>query len=263
MSLWNKLKYLNPNIFRTRCCKPLIFQTQIIWFNRIHSLKYLRYATLGSKDIVIWKQNLWQRLNSLFPLLIYSGVMLPYTLTSEISTIKLRGGSLLKTVNIHTELRLQTLTEKSMNLQIFFWFKTFQLLGWTNILINLSFRKINKILKTNKLKLLLKDWKKRIKWIFNVRRTNKVKIDERVNFYLYRELFILWFFSSRKFKQSLPKLWKPGKIFFILILLYLYIILFFSTFAQGWLKMGGRRLATFFKDILIWSFFILQTSNIM
>ena len=46
--------------------------------------------------------------------------MLPYTLTSEISTIKLRGGSLLKTVNIHTELRLQTLTEKSMNLQILF-----------------------------------------------------------------------------------------------------------------------------------------------
>ena len=55
LSLCNKIKYLNPNIFRTRYCKPLIFQTQIIWFNRIHSLKYLRSTTLGSKDIVIRK----------------------------------------------------------------------------------------------------------------------------------------------------------------------------------------------------------------
>ena len=30
LSLWNKIKYLNLNILRTRCCKPLIFQTQII-----------------------------------------------------------------------------------------------------------------------------------------------------------------------------------------------------------------------------------------
>ena len=55
LSLWNKIKYLNLNIFRTRCCKPLIFQTQIIWSNRIHTLKYLRYATFDSKDIVIRK----------------------------------------------------------------------------------------------------------------------------------------------------------------------------------------------------------------
>ena len=55
LSLWNKIKYLNLNIFRTRCCKPLIFQTQIIWSNRIHTLKYLRYATFDSKDIVIKK----------------------------------------------------------------------------------------------------------------------------------------------------------------------------------------------------------------
>ena len=55
LSLWNKIKYLNLNIFRTRCCKPLIFQTQIIWSNKIHSLKYLRSATFGSKDIVIRK----------------------------------------------------------------------------------------------------------------------------------------------------------------------------------------------------------------
>ena len=48
-------EHLNHKIFRTRCCKPLIFQTQITWFNRIHSLKYLRYATFGFKDIVIRK----------------------------------------------------------------------------------------------------------------------------------------------------------------------------------------------------------------
>ena len=53
LCLWNKIKYLNLNILRTRCCKPLIFQTQIIWCNRIHSLKYLRSATFGPKDIVI------------------------------------------------------------------------------------------------------------------------------------------------------------------------------------------------------------------
>ena len=29
-SLWNKIQYLNFNIFRTLCYKPLIFQTQII-----------------------------------------------------------------------------------------------------------------------------------------------------------------------------------------------------------------------------------------
>ena len=50
LSLYNKIKYLNLNIFRTRCCKHLIFQTLIILFNRIHSLKYLRSVTFGSKD---------------------------------------------------------------------------------------------------------------------------------------------------------------------------------------------------------------------
>ena len=65
LSLWNKIKYLNLNIFRTWCCKSLIFQTQIIWSNRILCLKYLRSATFGSKDIVIRYQSMWQRLNSL------------------------------------------------------------------------------------------------------------------------------------------------------------------------------------------------------
>ena len=65
LSLWNKIKYLNHNIFRTRCCKPLIFQTQIIWSNRIHSLKYLRSATFGSKDIVIIKSEFVAKTQSL------------------------------------------------------------------------------------------------------------------------------------------------------------------------------------------------------
>ena len=29
LNLCNKIKYVNLNILRTRCCKPLIFQTQI------------------------------------------------------------------------------------------------------------------------------------------------------------------------------------------------------------------------------------------
>ena len=66
LSLWNKIKYLNHNIFRTRCCKPLIFQTQIIWSNRIHSLKYLRYATFGSKDLVIRKSEFVAKIQFLY-----------------------------------------------------------------------------------------------------------------------------------------------------------------------------------------------------
>ena len=43
---------------RFSCCKILVFQTQIIWSNRIHSLKYQRSQTLGSKDIEIRKVEL-------------------------------------------------------------------------------------------------------------------------------------------------------------------------------------------------------------
>ena len=50
-----KIKYLNLNIFRTRCCNPLIFQNQIISTKRIHSLKYLRSAKFGSIYKVIRK----------------------------------------------------------------------------------------------------------------------------------------------------------------------------------------------------------------
>ena len=66
LSLWNKLKYLNLNIFRSRCCKHLIFQTQIIWSNKIHSLKYLKSATSGSKDIVIKKSEFVAKTQFLF-----------------------------------------------------------------------------------------------------------------------------------------------------------------------------------------------------
>ena len=55
LSLCVKLKYSNSYTFGTRCCKPLIFQIQNIWSNRIHGLKYLRSTTFGSKDIVIRK----------------------------------------------------------------------------------------------------------------------------------------------------------------------------------------------------------------
>ena len=68
LSIWNKIKYLNPNIFRTRWCKPLIFQfqIQIIWFNRIHSLNYLRSTIFGFKDIVIIKSEFVARSQFLY-----------------------------------------------------------------------------------------------------------------------------------------------------------------------------------------------------
>ena len=47
----HKLWIYNPFIFETQCRKSLIFQTYIIWSNRIHSLKYLRSTTLEFKDI--------------------------------------------------------------------------------------------------------------------------------------------------------------------------------------------------------------------
>ena len=49
--LCHKLWFSYPYIFETKCCKPLILQTYIIWSNRTHSLKYQRSTTLESKDI--------------------------------------------------------------------------------------------------------------------------------------------------------------------------------------------------------------------
>jgi len=55
MSFCNKLKLSNSYISATGWCKPLIFQTYIIWPNNIHSLKYKRSTTFGWKDIAIRK----------------------------------------------------------------------------------------------------------------------------------------------------------------------------------------------------------------
>ena len=62
LSLCHKLKFSNLYIFTTGWCRPLIFQTNIIWSNRILSLKYLRHwvaQILGLENLC-----LWQRLNS-------------------------------------------------------------------------------------------------------------------------------------------------------------------------------------------------------
>ena len=70
MSLWHKLKFSNPYIFATWCCKPVIFQTQITWYIRIHSLKYLRFT----KIYELKNHSLWQRLNSLYLTLPYNNL---------------------------------------------------------------------------------------------------------------------------------------------------------------------------------------------
>ena len=54
-SLCHKLWIYNPYIFETKWRKSFIFQTYIIWYNRIYSLKYLRSTTLESKDIGLRK----------------------------------------------------------------------------------------------------------------------------------------------------------------------------------------------------------------
>jgi len=51
LSLCHKLWIYTPYIFGFQFRKSLIFETYIIWSNRIHILKYLRSTTLESKDI--------------------------------------------------------------------------------------------------------------------------------------------------------------------------------------------------------------------
>ena len=51
LSFCHKLWFYNRHIFSTGWCKPLIFQTIIIWSKMIHSLKYLRSPTFKCKDI--------------------------------------------------------------------------------------------------------------------------------------------------------------------------------------------------------------------
>ena len=113
MSLWNKIKWLNLNIFRTRCCKPLIFQTQIIWSNRIHNLNYLRSATFVSKDIVNRKSEFVEKTQfisgaSLWPRSVSSFyITFKYKIEnlSELKTLKgdiLNHDRLIWSSNVHT-----------------------------------------------------------------------------------------------------------------------------------------------------------------
>ena len=55
LSCCNKLQFSYPHISATELCKPLKFQTYIIWSNRNHSLKYQRSTTFDCKDIEVWK----------------------------------------------------------------------------------------------------------------------------------------------------------------------------------------------------------------
>ena len=67
LSLCYKLKFSNPYIFTTGWRRSLIFQTYIIWSNRIHSLKYLRFTTVGCKDIRIRKYEFVTKTQFLYP----------------------------------------------------------------------------------------------------------------------------------------------------------------------------------------------------
>ena len=68
--LMKSICFLAWEIVKELSCKPLIFQTQIIWSNRIHSLKYLRSATFGSEDIVIRKLEIVAKTQFLFPVIL-------------------------------------------------------------------------------------------------------------------------------------------------------------------------------------------------
>ena len=47
LSLCHNLKFAIPDIFATKCWKPLIFQTMNYVRSKNISLKYQRYTTLG------------------------------------------------------------------------------------------------------------------------------------------------------------------------------------------------------------------------
>ena len=64
LSLCHKLKFSNPYIFGTWCCRLLIFQTKMIWCIRIHSLKFLRCTNWVAEIYELENQSLCQRLNS-------------------------------------------------------------------------------------------------------------------------------------------------------------------------------------------------------
>ena len=51
LSFCHKLCLANPDIFATRCCRPLIFQTMISVRSNNLSLQYLRFTLSGCKNI--------------------------------------------------------------------------------------------------------------------------------------------------------------------------------------------------------------------
>ena len=67
LSFCPKLWIYNPYFFGTQCRTSLIFQTYIIWSNRIDSLKYLRFTTLESKDIRLRKSEFVAKTQFLCP----------------------------------------------------------------------------------------------------------------------------------------------------------------------------------------------------
>ena len=60
LSLCHKSQFSNTYISTTKLCKPLIFQTYIVWYNRSHTLKYLRSISLDCWDIGYKIQSLWK-----------------------------------------------------------------------------------------------------------------------------------------------------------------------------------------------------------
>ena len=77
LTLCHKLWFSNPNIFGTQCRKHLIFQTYIFWSNKSHSLKFLRFTTLESKDIRIRKSEFVAKRQFLLCQVIRSRINLP------------------------------------------------------------------------------------------------------------------------------------------------------------------------------------------
>ena len=62
LGLCHKLKFSNPYIFAISWRKPFTFQTLIICFNRIHSIKYQRstiYTTIRKSEFVAQTQFLY------------------------------------------------------------------------------------------------------------------------------------------------------------------------------------------------------------
>ncbi len=55
LSLCHKLRFLNPNFFKSKCCRPEIFQTMNSGGSRSVSLKYERYSSSGCWDLGIIK----------------------------------------------------------------------------------------------------------------------------------------------------------------------------------------------------------------